>query len=101
MGERERGLYSDGPEQPDNEITAGTGPTEDEMDTGTNDPHPEWCSCPHCREGTSTGDVPDPSQTEPDWSRKCIVCGASPVMPITEMCGPCTFGEAETAGGNW
>lgn len=31
----------------------------------------------------------------------CEVCGASPVVPITGMCGPCTFGEADTAGGNW
>ena len=41
------------------------------------------------------------SCTDPDWSKKCIVCMAIPVMPITEMCGPCTFGEAETANGNW
>lgn len=32
---------------------------------------------------------------------RCIVCGAVPVVPESEMCGPCTFGEAETAGGNW
>ena len=25
----------------------------------------------------------------PDWSSRC------------ELCGPCTFGEAETADGNW
>ncbi len=40
-------------------------------------------------------------QTDPDWSRKCSVCEASPVVPVTGMCGPCTFGEADTAGGNW
>ena len=39
--------------------------------------------------------------TEPDWEGECEVCGASPVVPITGMCGPCTFGEAETIGGNW
>jgi hypothetical protein len=38
---------------------------------------------------------------EPDWSRTCEVCGARPVVPSTGMCGPCTFGEIETAGGNW
>jgi hypothetical protein len=43
---------------------------------------------------------PDP-ETEPDWEGKCEVCGASPVVPCTGMCGPCTFGEADTAGGNW
>ena len=36
-----------------------------------------------------------------DWSRKCEVCGAVPVVEETGMCGPCTFGEAETANGNW
>ena len=39
--------------------------------------------------------------TEPDWTGKCSVCGASPVVPATCMCGPCTWGEAETADGNW
>lgn len=38
---------------------------------------------------------------EPNWKRKCENCGASPVLPLTGMCGPCTFGEAETIGGNW
>lgn len=39
--------------------------------------------------------------TEPDWTRKCKNCGESPILPITGLCGPCTFGEADTAGGNW
>lgn len=38
---------------------------------------------------------------EPDYKKKCIVCDAVPTLPLTEMCGPCTFGEAETIGGNW
>lgn len=38
---------------------------------------------------------------EPDWSRCCSNCGAAPIVPVTGMCGPCTFGEAETAGGEW
>ena len=38
---------------------------------------------------------------EPDWQGKCDVCGASPIVPETGMCGPCTFGEADTIGGNW
>ena len=38
---------------------------------------------------------------EPDWKSECMVCGASPIVPETGMCGPCTFGEAETARGNW
>lgn len=36
-----------------------------------------------------------------DWSNRCEICGGSPVVPETGMCGPCTFGEADTAGGNW
>lgn len=40
-------------------------------------------------------------ETDPDWTGKCEVCGQSPVVPATGMCGPCTFGEAETATGNW
>lgn len=44
-----------------------------------------------------TSDDPD---VRPDFNHACQ-CGATPVLPITGMCGPCTFGEAETAGGNW
>lgn len=39
--------------------------------------------------------------TEPDWSGACEVCGASPVVPVTGLCGPCTFGEAGTVDGSW
>jgi len=38
---------------------------------------------------------------EPDWTEPCIICGEKPTVPTTRMCGPCTFGEADTAGGNW
>jgi len=37
----------------------------------------------------------------PDWTNECEVCGATPVHRISGMCGPCTFGEAATVGGNW
>lgn len=40
-------------------------------------------------------------ESQPDWDGRCEVCGASPVVPESGMCGPCTFGEADTAGGNW
>lgn len=43
----------------------------------------------------------DPANTEPDWEGECEVCGESPIVPITGMCGPCTWGEADTIGGNW
>ena len=36
-----------------------------------------------------------------DWNASCSVCGQKPVVYPTELCGPCCFGEAETAGGNW
>ena len=37
----------------------------------------------------------------PDWSWRCHNCGASPIVPITGLCGPCNFGEAGTAAGEW
>lgn len=37
----------------------------------------------------------------PDWMTGCENCGQKPIVPITGMCGPCTFGEAETIDGNW
>jgi hypothetical protein len=40
-------------------------------------------------------------QVEPDWTKKCENCDATPIVPMTGLCGPCTFGEADTAGGNW
>ena len=48
--------------------------------------------------GKANGDRPD---TTPDWSGKCETCNTSPIVPTTGLCGPCTFGEADTAGGNW
>lgn len=42
----------------------------------------------------------DPRST-PDWTKGCENCGEKPILPLTGMCGPCTFGEAETAGGKW
>jgi hypothetical protein len=38
---------------------------------------------------------------EKDWSRKCENCGETPVVNATGLCGPCTFGESDTAHGNW
>ncbi len=37
----------------------------------------------------------------PDWSGECENCGASPIVPVTGMCGPATCSEADTVGGNW
>jgi len=75
--------------------------------------------CPHCGEKTAKDpcvhcnrpiqieyankEPQEATQEEmkPDWTRTCEVCGATPVVPLTGMCGPCTFGDASTAGGNW
>lgn len=42
----------------------------------------------------------DPFLT-PDFDNECENCGESPIVPLTGLCGPCTFGEAGTIGGNW
>lgn len=39
--------------------------------------------------------------TDPDWGLECDVCGMSPAMPLTGLCGPCNFGEADTILGDW
>lgn len=36
-----------------------------------------------------------------DWQTPCVVCDQLPTVHPTELCGPCCFGEADTAGGNW
>lgn len=36
-----------------------------------------------------------------DWLHECDNCGAVPTVYPTGLCGPCCFGEANTAGGNW
>jgi hypothetical protein len=36
-----------------------------------------------------------------DWNTSCQVCGEKPTVHPLQLCGPCCFGEAETAGGNW
>jgi hypothetical protein len=49
----------------------------------------------------TTRQVAPDADTTPDWTKECEVCGQTPIVPLTGMCGPCTFGEADTAGGNW
>lgn len=51
------------------------------------------CKYPSC--------INNPINSKPDYKTKCSVCQATPTLPITGMCGPCTFGDASTAGGNW
>lgn len=40
-------------------------------------------------------------QVRPSWTRECEVCGQTPVVPTTGLCGPCTWGEADTVAGGW
>lgn len=41
------------------------------------------------------------AQFRPSWIQKCDNCGQSPIVPVTNLCGPCTFGEADTVMGGW
>jgi hypothetical protein len=54
----------------------------------------------HVRRRKEKEDIPT-ADTRPDWEHTCMNCGARPIVPATGLCGPCTFGEADTAGGNW
>ena len=36
-----------------------------------------------------------------NWDVECCNCGALPTVGDLELCGPCCWGEASTAGGNW
>ncbi len=57
--------------------------------------------CGNChRYSQEPAEEGDP-RIEPDYDTPCEVCGVTPTVPATGMCGPCSFGEAETAGGNW
>ena len=44
---------------------------------------------------------PAPQDNGPDYDGKCETCGASPIVRETGLCGPCTFGEADTIDGDW
>jgi len=53
------------------------------------------------KERAERGSIKNEIDTEPVWDRNCSNCETSPVVRCTGLCGPCTFGEAETANGNW
>lgn len=38
---------------------------------------------------------------EADWETPCANCDSVPTVNPIGLCGPCCFGEADTAGGNW
>lgn len=52
-----------------------------------------------CKRHGGTGD--GKTCAAPDWEGKCELCEETPTVCCTGLCGPCTFGEADTAGGNW
>lgn len=53
---------------------------------------------PGCRQGNAPS---QDSSMQPNWKVKCCACGQKPTVGDLELCGPCCFGEADTAGGNW
>lgn len=70
----------------------------------TGHPKPGWLKAKELRDKEAAQDAAWASrdnQDGPDWTSECEVCGQSPTVPETGMCGPCTFGEADTIGGNW
>jgi hypothetical protein len=80
--------------------------TEGEQDFYAQRDFSEPKRCKPCRDARKAKrqnktDGRNDSDTEPDWQTPCENCGQVPTLPMTGMCGPCTFGEAETVGGNW
>lgn len=43
----------------------------------------------------------DGKADDKNWEYPCDVCRAKPTVGDTGLCGPCCFGEADTADGNW
>lgn len=67
-------------------------------------PQCNHCGREHAIDGQGRIDPRCPLDTyssEPNWDYECEVCGATPVVPVSGLCGPCTFGEADTINGNW
>lgn len=49
---------------------------------------------PHARQ-------PKLKDGDKDWATPCQNCDQLPTVSPTDLCGPCCWGEADTAGGNW
>lgn len=43
----------------------------------------------------------DKAEFAKNYDTPCANCGQKPTVGATELCGPCCFGEAAAAGGNW
>ena len=53
------------------------------------------------QERTEPRDERQLSDGDKDWNTPCANCGQTPTVHPTGLCGPCCWGESETAGGNW
>jgi hypothetical protein len=45
--------------------------------------------------------IPNLKHGDKNWDTPCMNCECTPTVYPTDLCGPCCFGSAETAGGNW
>lgn len=52
-------------------------------------------------EGKMTEELENLIAFRPVWEKQCEVCGSTPVVGITGLCGPCTWGESDTINGAW
>lgn len=43
----------------------------------------------------------DDSRLRKNWATKCDNCQQVPTVGSSGLCGPCFFGEADTANGEW
>lgn len=37
----------------------------------------------------------------PNYRHDCENCGSKPTVPVSGLCGPCHFGQADAVGGGW
>jgi len=37
----------------------------------------------------------------PNYQHGCENCGSKPTIPLSGLCGPCHFGEADMVAGGW
>ncbi len=63
--------------------------------------NPEQVSCIGCGAKPKAQAFATRRSRGPDFNRRCSVCHQPGVVPETGMCGPCTFGDSSTVGGNF
>lgn len=64
------------------------------------DGHNEWSNLlqNQLEKGIRIGKLKDGDK---NWDTPCQNCDALPTVFPVDLCGPCCFGETETANGNW